>query len=494
MPARLERAETIARALAEGGQDVDIQYADDPVGFITERLGEHLWSKQVEIAEAVRDHRRVAVHSCFESGKSWLAARLVAWWIAVHAHGDAFVVTTATTGAQVRAILWREIRRAHVRGRLAGQLNQTEWWLAGEMVAFGRKPADYDAEGFQGIHARYVLVVVDEAAGVPESIWRAAAGLTANQHSRQLAIGNPNDPQSYFASVCRPGSGWHVIGVSAYDTPNFSGEEIPDDLHDLLISPVYATELAAEVGEDSAVYVAKVLGQFPEDAADGVVPLSFVRACQRLDREYDPADLVPVELGVDVGAGGDQTVICERRGMVAGRIWRYRTPDSSEAAGYVVQAIQETGATRVKVDVIGIGWGVVGRLKELKAEHGAEIVGVNVGAASTDPKRFPKLRDQLWWEVGRELSRSGGWDLSAIDETTVAQLIAPTWKPDSAGRYQIEPKADTRRRLKRSPDDADALLLVFHAPPAPAASVIVAPGRDSYHVARPMSILGRRRF
>jgi hypothetical protein len=448
----------------------------DPVGWITERLGEHVWSKQRDIALAVRDHRRVAVHSCFESGKSWLAARLVAWWLDAHPPGEAFVVTTATTGAQVRAILWREIRRAHVKGKLAGHVNQTEWWLNGEMVAFGRKPADYDAEAFQGIHARYVLVVIDEAAGVPEPIWRAAAGLTANEHSRLLAIGNPNDPQSYFATICGPDSGWHVIGVSAHDTPNFSGEEIPDGLHDLLISRTYADELAAEVGEDSPVYVAKVLGRFPEDAADGVVPLSFIRACQRLDREYTDADLLPVELGVDVGAGGDETVIRERRGMVAGRTWRYHTPDSTQAAGYVRQVIDETGATRVKVDVIGIGWGVVGTLKEQHAnqEHAAEIVGVNVGKASTDPKRFPKLRDQLWWEIGRELSRSHAWDLAAVDETTVAQLIAPTWKPDSAGRHKIEPKVETRKRLKRSPDDADALLLAYYqGPPSTGAGLVL---------------------
>lgn len=224
--------------------------------------------------------------------------------------------------------------------------------------------------------------------------------------------------------------------------------------------------MRAEFGEDGATYLSKVRGRFPSDTPDGVVPLSWVRQCQNVDREYTADDLLPVELGVDVGAGGDETNIRERRGVVAGRVARHKTPDPEVASGHVMQMIRETGATRVKIDSIGIGWGLAGLIRKSCREQdiACEVVNVNVGEASTDPKRFPKLRDQVWWEIGRELSRSGGWDLSAVDETTVAQLIAPTWKPDSAGRYQIEKKADTIKRLKRSPDDADALLLAYYVP------------------------------
>lgn len=444
-------------------------YPHDPVGWMQTRLGAFLWSTQQDIAAAVASHRRVAVHSCWASGKSWLAARLVAWWLDTHAAGEAFVVTTATTGAQVRAILWREIGRAHRDGKLAGRLNQTEWWLNDEMVAFGRKPADYDPNAFQGIHARYVLVVIDEAAGVPEAIFRSAAGLTSNEHSRILAIGNPDDPQSYFAGICQPASGWHVIGIDAFQTPNFTAEgaDVPQAIREQLISRTYEQELRDEVGEESPVYVAKVRGQFPEDASDGVVPLSWVRQCQRLEQEWTPAQLLPIELGVDVGAGGDETVIRERRGAVAGQTWRKRTPDWADACALVLRAIDQTGARTVKIDTIGIGWGVVGQLAELgrAGRHAAEIIGVNVGEASRNTTQWPKLRDQLWWEVGRELTRSHAWDLSAVDEVTVAQLIAPTYTVDSANRIKVERKDETKKRLKRSPDDADALLLAYYAAP-----------------------------
>jgi len=152
----------VATLLARKKQS-NTRYVDDPVGFINERLGEHLWSKQREVAESVLVNRHTLVKSAHDQGKSFVASRLAAWWIASHEPGEAFVVTTAPSWPQVRAILWREIRRAHRAGKLPGELNQTEWLLDGELVAYGRKPADYDEHGFQGIHARFVLVIIDEA-------------------------------------------------------------------------------------------------------------------------------------------------------------------------------------------------------------------------------------------------------------------------------------------------------------------------------------------
>lgn len=119
-------------------------YADDPVGFCNQVLSDHLWGRQAEIATAVRDHRRVAVPSCHGAGKSFLAARLAAWWIACRPPGEAFVVTSAPTFAQVRAILWREIGRAHRAGKLPGKVTLTEWRMGQELVGFGRKPADME--------------------------------------------------------------------------------------------------------------------------------------------------------------------------------------------------------------------------------------------------------------------------------------------------------------------------------------------------------------
>lgn len=452
----------------------------DPVVWIEDRLGEFLWSKQAEICQSVRVNRRTAVQSCHGSGKSWTVARLVAWWLSEHEPGEAFVVTTAPSGPQVKTILWKEIGRAHSLGNLPGRTNMTEWLMEvekvgpsgvpvtkEEIVAMGRKPSDYEPAAFQGIHARYVLVILDEADGIPRALYDAAASLTANEGSRIIAIGNPDNPASHFCmKVLKPDSGWYIIHIDGFKTPNFDNdEEVPDELRGLLIGPTYIEEARRDWGEGSGPWQSKVRGLVPEDSSDGVIPLSWLKRCQE-ERQLRPEQLVPIELGVDVGGGRDWTVVRERLGVKVGRTWRALTKEPEEACGLILDAIRETGATSVKVDAIGIGWGICGSLREYREQglHSAEIVPVNVGTASFDPEKFPKLRDQMWWELGRELSQTGAWDLGVLDDATLAQLIAPTYK-HFGGRVKIEPKEDTKKRLGRSPDDADALLLAYYVPP-----------------------------
>ena len=83
-------------------------FADKPVQFINKILGDFIWSKQIEIVESVRDNRRTAVHACHDTGKSFIAGRIVPWFVMAVAAGDAIVVTTAPTMRQVKNILWKE--------------------------------------------------------------------------------------------------------------------------------------------------------------------------------------------------------------------------------------------------------------------------------------------------------------------------------------------------------------------------------------------------
>lgn len=137
--------------------------------------------------------------------------------------------------------------------------------------------------------------------------------------------------------------------------------------------------------------------------------------------------------------------------------------------GLVLQSIRESGATSVKCDSIGIGHGMVGRLRELgeNGSHDAKIVGVNVAETSRDPTKYLRQRSEIWW-MGRQLAEDRRMDLSGLEERDrdrlINQLVAPHYKLDSAGRIQVESKDDTRERINRSPDDADALLLAFWQP------------------------------
>lgn len=454
-----------------------LRYLSHPEDWVRDKLGDTLWSRQREIMEAVRDYRHVAVHSCHESGKSWTASRVVCWWLDSHPAGTAFAVTTAPSSSQVRAILWREINKAHMKAEnrgapLLGRTNQTEWWIGKEMIAMGRKPRDYSSEAFQGIHQRYVLVVIDEANGVPSDLWDAAETLVANESGRILAIGNPDDPSSSFAEACKPGSGWNTIHIGYKDTPNFTGEYVPKAVAEQLIGPTWVEERRAKWGENSPLFVSKVEGNFPESVADGVVPWSWVLACQQEEGPHvwlpDPKRDLNV-LGVDVGAGGDKTVIWHRRGNRAMESWEDHSNDPEVVTGAIMRRIRERRATVVNIDIIGIGWGVAGLLRrEIEQAHldwPCAVYGVNVATEAKDKAHFLNLRAELWWDVGRENSRLHRWDLRNVPDDTVAQLIASKYQTARSGLIQIEKKDDVRQRIGRSPDDADALLLCFYEPP-----------------------------
>jgi hypothetical protein len=452
-------------------------YVDDPAGWVEHRLGERLWSKQVQILESVRDNRRTAVHACHAAGKSKAAALAACWWLDSHPPGEAFVVSTAPSWPQVRSILWREIGRAHRKGRLLGRVNQTEWWLAGtghythptageEQIGYGRKPPDQDAEyTFQGIHARYVLVLVDEAGGIPPELWEAIGKLLTTADCRVLAIGNPDYEGSPFWEMCQPGSGWNVVHVDGFATPNFTDEPKPPDAP--LIDQAFVDDTIANYGADSPQYLSQVRGLFPADKADGVIAWSHLKMCQGPEATRRIGELRrPVELGVDVGASdnGDLTVVRERNGGRAGRRWSVQSGRPEEVASLVVRAAKESEATKIKVDEGGVGWALAALVtRDLPT---VEVVPVQFGAAASEPARFVNVRAELWWEVGRQLSQDGGWDLSEVSVEVLHELAAPKWWESRNGRIQIEEKAEVRRRLGgRSTDDADALLLAFYDPP-----------------------------
>jgi len=444
------------------------RYLMEPVAWARERANIELWSKQVDVIESVRDNPETAVHSCHNTGKSFNAAVTCCWWLDVHPPGTAFVVTTAPTGPQVKAILWREIGRIHKAAGLPGRTNLTEWYMAGELVAYGRKPSEHDPTGFQGIHAEFVLVVLDEACGIPKTLWDAASSLTSNDSSRTLAIGNPDDPHSEFEKVCRPDSGWEVIHIGWEHTPNATGEQVTPKAKKSLISEKWVKSRAKRWGKKSALYTSKVLGLFPTDSESGVVPWSWAVGCRYLQLPADGARIA----GLDIGGGGDRTVLRERVGYRVGREKVWDDSDPMELCGKIALTLEDWGIERVVVDVIGIGWGVAGVLKEKSRKHnrtgdtvhGAEVVGFNASESPTrkNKKRFQNRRAELHWEVGRELSRLKAWDLEDVDDDVMAELTEAQYTiVDSHGKIRIEPKEQITQRLGQSPDRADALLMAF---------------------------------
>lgn len=420
----------------------------DPVFFVRQVLGGDPWEKQEEILEAVRDHRRVAVRACHGVGKTKVAAWVALWFL--YCHKNSKVITTAPTWHQVENLLWREIHAAHAASRipLGGKVLQTQIELGKQWFALGLstdKP-----ERFQGFHAEDILLIVDEASGVEQYIFDAAEGFLTSIGAKLLLIGNPTQLSGEFYNAFRSPL-YHKIHISAFDSPNLKAGKI---VRPYLVTPEWVEDKRLKWGETSPLWYSRVLGEFPEQGDDTLIPLAWIEAAQQ--RWFTEQDGGPVELGVDVARyGSDSTVIVVRRGSKASVVAQIYGQDTMKVTGKVIDALRQTGASIVKVDEIGIGAGVVDRLREQRYP----VQGMNTSEAAYDKERFANKRAEWYWGL-RERFQSGDIAIPPDDELA-SQLASLKYKFDSRGRIQIESKEDMRKRGLPSPDKADALMLAF---------------------------------
>ena len=452
----------VAQRLLDALDPQPSPYVDKPVDWVEDRLGESLWSKQREVAESVAANRYTAVRSCHGTGKSYIASRTACWWLDTHPVGSAFVVTTAPTQRQIEAILWRYIRAAASKGKLDGRITLNSQWYMGadQLVAYGSKPKDYTntdeaMQSFQGIHARYVLVLIDEACGIPRWLWDAVDTLVTNKDSRVLAIGNPDDPSSQFETVCRPGSGWHNIHIGYEDTPNFTGEVVSADIAAELIDKTWVEERKARWGEGSNLYMSKVLGLFPSASEDMLLSADLLR--QACELELPPVG--PITFGLDVARTGSDETACysNRGGVLRQRMRDSKIDDTMEIAGRAGQLfVGVPKGTSMRVDVIGVGGGVYDRMRE----RGLQVEAFNSSEKARNPRKFKNRRAEAYWSV-RMMAEDGLLDLDPADEDLLSQLGSIKWGIDSSGRIQIESKEKMAKRGVSSPDLADAAVMAL---------------------------------
>lgn len=453
--------------IKDGMAELMLQRAkQEPTWWIEHILGNNLWSTQAEIIDSVRDNQETVVASCHGAGKSYIAANVALWYL--FNHKPSVVITTAPTDRQVKGILWKEIRLAHGGAKvpLGGKMLTQELKLDANWWAWGFTAPEYDPDRFQGFHEVNILVIVDEAAGVSEQIYEAIDGVLTSENARLLMIGNPTSSTGRFANAFKTPD-INKFTISAFDTPNFTEfgitqedisdgtweDKITDDLPaPYLVTPNWVARRYERWGETSAMYQARVLGQFPEQSEDTLIPLNWI------DRavEADIAPSEPIELGVDVARyGQDESVFIVRRGSVAKVHEVTSQTHTMRTAGNCIKNKRETGATLIKVDADGLGAGVYDRLNEL----GEPVMEMMSGKRASDPERFSNKRAEWWWGL-RERFESGDISIERDDEL-ISQLSNIKYKVNSRGQLQIETKDEMRKRGLASPDRADALMLAF---------------------------------
>lgn len=430
----------------------------EPVEFGADVLGVSLWQKQREVLDAVGRHNRVTVRSGHGVGKTLTAAVAACWFLAEH--NPALVVTTAPTFRQVKEILWAELRRLWLTtpwGRhCVGQVNQTEIRLTDSRRAFGFSTDE--PQRLQGLHCENLLLIIDEAGGVSKEIFEAARGLLTSRNARALLIGNPILPQGPFYESFRSPA-WSGLAISCLESPNVAAgaEVIPG-----LTTRAWVEEQKREWGEQSLVYQARVLGEFPTGGEDVLIPLRWVEAAQA--RQAPPREDSSLRLGCDVARfGGDRTVVCIRDRLAVRHLEAHRNQSTMATAGRILAAARQwrIPPERCFVDDTGVGGGVTDRL----CKQDFAINPVNFGEAAHDGERFANRRTEMFWHLrdalNPESTESPRLALPREMSELAGEITRPLYTYTSRGQIKLEAKDGIKARLGRSPDLADALALTF---------------------------------
>lgn len=488
-------------------QEIADRCLRQPSFFFEKFLGVKPWPYQLSIVESVRDYRVTSVRSCHEIGKSFSAARVTLWYLLTHP--ESIVVTTAPTARQVEDILWREINTAYNKALLplGGRCLTTRLEFDTNWYAVGLSTNQPDK--FQGYHSDSgdMLVIVDEAAGVEENIFEGIRALMTSDNCRLLLIGNPTSSSGTFYNYNRPDSLAHRLKVSAFDTPNFTANGIKSeqDLLDLyvvddygqmqstqdvempapyLVSPKWVYEFLVEVGADTPMYQARVLGEHPDQGDDTLIPLKWIEAAMTDERRDQTPKGAPV-YGVDPARfGNDRTAIQERRGDHVLTPEAFTMQDTMRTAGRVMDKLTNDPLAHANIDVIGLGAGVVDRLNELQREkretgewQWTRIHAINVAESPFKSVRekeqekkglkrprpeFINKRAQTYWTLREKFERGEIYiPKNSMGLKLAGELSAIKYEWLSSGKIRIEEKEEYKKRLLSSPDLADALMLSY---------------------------------
>jgi hypothetical protein len=408
------------------------------------------------------DTMRSAVASGRGIGKSALVSWLVLWMLSTRIGST--VVVSANSEAQLKSVTWGEL------SRWSAMLINSHWWEISatkllpaawltELVerdlkkgtrywaAEGKLWSEENPDSYAGVHNHDgMMVIFDEASGIPDAIWSVAAGFfTENILDRYwFAFSNPRRNTGYFFECFNAKRAfWNARTVDARTVEDTDKQ-------------VY-NQIIAEYGEDSREARVEVYGEFPSAGEDQFIsPVTVEDAFKRPKYKDETA---PIVMGVDPARGGaDSTVIVVRQGRDLISIKRYQGEDTMSIVGRVIDAIEEFKPALTIIDEGGLGYGILDRLTEQRYK----VRGVNFGWKAKNPIMWGNKRAEMWGAMK-------DWVKTASipeDRKLKSDLTSPTRKPNSAGTIFLEGKKEMKARGMASPDAADALCVTFAFPVA----------------------------
>lgn len=439
-------------------------YRRNPIEMVRREFGVEPDPWQAEMLDAFADptNERIGLKACKGPGKTaglaWCA------WNFLATRKYCRIGATSITGDNLRDNLWSEMAKWQSRSkflseafvwqaqRIVNRLEPANWWMSARTwpkTGDSSKQADTMA----GLHADYVMGIIDESGGVPQAVMTTLEALLATgKECRILQAGNPTHLSGPLYRMCAADRHlWKIITITGDpDNPRRSPR----------IKMEWARQQIASYGRDNPWVMVNVLGEFPPSSINALFEIEQVELAMGKHLRPDQYDYQQKRLGVDVARfGDDRTVIFPRQGLASFRPVVIRRQRTTDIAARVMRAIQRWGAETVLVDDTGHwGHGVIDNLQT----GGWPATPVIFNDRAINP-RYKNRRAEMWLGMSDWIKRGGA--LPNLPEL-VEELVAPTYTFVN-GVFLLEDKEQIKERIGRSPDLADGLALTFAIPEMP---------------------------
>jgi len=415
----------------------------------------------VEIGDGVKSGSetvKMSTVSGHGTGKSALMSMLILWFVSTRPNAQ--IVVTANTATQLQTKTWRELKIWH-------DMCITHDWFTWTATKFyeNEHPGTWYAaaipwskdnpDAFQGTHSKHVMVLMDESSGIPYVITEVVAGAMTTKGAIWLMFGNGVHASGpFFDTHNSMKHRWITRSIDSRDCRRTNKQEIANEIDDY--------------GIDSDRVKRRWLGQFPSTSSTQFISTDLVKKAATSARHDSSVYRdMPMILGVDVARfGDDRSTICARQGLVVHEIQSFRELDTMAFADKVALAIDSWEADAIMIDVIGIGAGVVDRLRQM----GYIIIEVNAGTVAGDQDKYFNKRAEMW-DLTEQWLRSGGQIPRVKDggdrvyKDLMHELCVPKYTHTEKGsKLQIEKKDTMKSRGENSPDVAESLIHTFAVP------------------------------
>ncbi len=436
------------------------------VGFIMTVLGLQLSAKQQDVLWDLDgnglDKTRVAVRTCNESGKtSHIATGAVLANAALHP--GSVTVTTAGVYRQVKHQLWPNIQR-HGAAMQGWEIHDTHLKAPNGSTAIGFSTDD--ADSFEGWHHPELLMIVDEAKAVPNSIYGA---IRRCKPKRLLIMSSPGGPRGEFFDGCagRLKSTYKRHIITAFDCPY--SWSVQDIVNEIMIGCPHLDRMQVQVMVEKGDLLgllsvvndplvrSMVFAEFMMSGEDEFYPFNdtMVMAC-RMSPPAERRTGNKVSF-LDFAAGGDENVLAVKDGNIVLPLEAWRERDTMRACGEFIIKFRKHGLKPENIFADGDGMGIP--ILDRLAELGWNVNRVHNNSTALNPDKYRNRIAEMYWEAAKKVAARE--IIMPVDDVLDAQLISRQSFPASDGRLQLESKKDMRSNDLPSPDRADAFVGVL---------------------------------